>query len=869
MKTVLRRIGSRVGESYSGTLYNGTCSVVLWFLRRLMGRIRMADDQVEEVRRYGREGIVVYALTNKSQLDALILKNLCDRNDLPKPLFCHNINMILWQPALKALRAAVSRIFYDPSREEILRRITLEQSSSIIYLRGSEFLTSPYQRDPLLQLIAAQEELDRPIIVVPHMIIYSKRREKHDKTIADLFFGQTENPGMLRRLILFLRFSKQTFAVAADGLDMKAFLAEHQARSPEMKAFYLRRELVERINAEKRSIFGPLIKSREEIISAVLREPEMMAFMEQTAQSEGRPYLEILSRARKHLMEIAADYTDTYIGFFDKALTWLWNNIYDGIVVDQVGMAKIRQLAKRMPIVVIPCHRSHIDYLLLSYVLYHNNLQMPFIAAGINMAFWPFGHIFRKSGAFFLRRSFKGNDLYGMVFTTYVKVLIQGGWPVEFFIEGGRSRTGKMVMPRFGLLSMVIQAFVEGAAEDLAIIPVYLGYDRVIEEKSYRQELNGAQKAKENTRSLIKSRGILKKRYGSVYLNVGEPILLKSYLASLETSFEDMDLSQRQRFYRKTSYEIADRINKVSVVTPFSLAAAGLLCHYKRGISREDLMEIFDALHDYLAYRGASFADTFVNREKAMTDALDLMESSGLIAKLGFSDEDEEEEFEEIIYSIDEDERLTLEYYKNNILHFFLSIAFVATSILASREDAAPLKSIIEDFRFIKRLFRQEFIFDDHVDDVDEVNDVLSYIHNRGMIRGGEREGAGWIELKGLGREKLMIFAGLLFNYIESYWITLRSCSYLRAKSRQERDFLKKIQRLGEKMYKKGEVSKAEALSQLTYKSALRFLADAGIINVSFVADESKKRSEKMLALTDDRHMIESMRRRLFKFMSQ
>ena len=293
-----------------------------------------------------------------------------------------------------------------------------------------------------------------------------------------------------------------------------------------------------------------------------------------------------------------------------------------------------------MPFVVIPCHRSHIDYLLLSYVFYKNNIQMPFVAAGTNMQFWPMGSIFRRTGAFFLRRSFKGNMLYGEVFSKYLKILIQEGLTIEFFIEGGRSRTGKMALPKYGLLSMIIQAFMEGAAEDLAAIPVYVGYDRVIEESSYLKELGGADKLTEKATDMIKSSKILRKRYGHVYVNIGEPIFLKSYLASFEKSYEAMTVEERQSLYRKIGYEIVLAINRVSVVTPFSFISAGLLCHDRRGISYTDLMEVLGIFRDYLNLKQVKLAATFADEQRAIENALLLFVQAGLISRVG---EDEEE----------------------------------------------------------------------------------------------------------------------------------------------------------------------------------------------------------------------------------
>ncbi len=864
IRLLLQSLSDKVGAFYSGSLYRENRFPLFWILDRFLSRVVIDEESLGQLRELSRKGIVVYALKNKSQLNCLILRNLLYRNRIERPVYCQGITMLFWQPFSIAFRTIISRIFHNPHREEYLKRITKSGRSSIIYLRGSEFIGSRFEKDPLVHLINAQKELDVPVFLVPEMVAYGRKREKKETTTMELFFGPSENPGPLRRLITFLRYSKKAFVVSSEPINLAEFLERNSRNSLQTATYFLRREVIDRINGEKRSIVGPILKSREEIIGKVLRDEELVEFMEEMAATGKKDYGSIVNSAQKSLYEIAANYAETYIGVFDRALSWLWNNIYDGIVIDREGLAEIRRVSKQMPFVVVPCHRSHIDYLLLSHLFYHHNIQLPFIAAGTNLLFWPLGHIFRKSGAFFIRRSFKTDILYRKVFEKYIKVLLEEGLPIEFFIEGGRSRTGKMVMPKYGMLSMIIQAFREGTVDDLAIIPVYIGYDRVIEEKSYLKELEGGEKEKEKTSTLIKSRSVLKRRYGSVYVNIGEPILLKAYLASLEVPFDEMPLSDRQSLYRKMGYQIANEINDKSVVTPFALAACSLLCHFKRGISNYDLMNLMNEFYDYLDFEKVRFSSTLANREKALTDALNMFESSNLVSVMG-PDEDEEEEFEEIIYSVDEDKRLTLEYYKNNILHFFLPISFIATSILSSVNDEISIYKIIEDYGFFKRLFRHEFIFDDTVDDAEEVNAVLSYIQERGMIAGHEDGERAWIEVKGRGRKTLMNFAGLIHNYIESYWVAIRGCMYLKSKKRQEKDLLKRIQKLGVKMYKKGEISKAEAVSQSNYKNALRFLSDSDIVNVAYAKDEKEA---KIYALTDDKIEIEALRRKLFNFMT-
>ncbi|MCG6536238.1 MAG: hypothetical protein L7F78_16440, partial [Syntrophales bacterium LBB04] len=440
--------------------------------------------------------------------------------------------------------------------------------------------------------------------------------------------------------------------------------------------------------------------------------------------------------------------------------------------------------------------------------------------------------------------------------------------PLEFFIEGGRSRTGKMVMPKYGLLSMIIQAYQEKACDDLAVIPVYIGYDRVVEEKAYLQELGGAPKEKERATEMIKSSKLLRRRYGRVYMNVGDPLLLKSYLAAQEKPLEQMTVEDRQSLYRRIGYTIVRAINKVSVVTPFALTASGLLCYDRRGISLGELREVLALLYDYLAFRKVSFAMTFADREKAVAEALHLFNQSGLISRMGTEEEEEAEgEVEEIVYSLGDDKRMNLEYYKNNILHYFLPVSFVAMSVLTSSEDMVPINRVNDDYSFFKRLFRHEFIFDDKKSDEEEVREVLAYLRDRGMIAGFDKDEKEWIEVKGRGRTNLLPFAGLIHNYMESYWVVVRGAYYLRKGPKAERDWLKNIRGLGARMYRKGEIRRAEALSQSNYQSAIRYLQDVNIISVTEVQDKGEKRLTKRYALTVNKVQLESLRRRLFKFL--
>jgi len=859
-------------EYYAGCIYDRQDFWRFRPAKTYLSHVSIADEDVKALQELAGEGVVVYAIKQRSKLNSLMIAELAGRKGLPRPVYCHGINMSFWQPLSKMMKFYGSSFLRRFRKDQITRQGKLDflkrkvsgHESIIIHLGESEFIDSASAQDALASLINLQSNVSFPIFIVPVLVAYGRRREKEDESLINILFGQTEHIGTIRRLITFIRYSKQAFVIPAEPINLASYLSANRGVTSDEMILELRGELIDRIEEEKTAVVGPVLKSREEHIGMVMHDPNLNRFMDDYAQKTKKDRAVIAKDARRYLYEIAADYQEMFIEIWIKVLTWVWNTVYDGLSVDSEGLAKIRNLSKKMPFVIISCHRSHFDYLLLSYVFFKNNIQMPFIAAGNNLSFFPLGYIFRHSGAFFLRRSFRGNELYGEVFAKYMATLLHEGLPLEFFIEGGRSRTGKMVMPKYGLLSMIIQAYQDKYCENLACVPVYIGYDRVIEERSYLQELSGAPKVQENTVEIIKSTKILRKRYGRVYINIGEPIIMKDYLAAQDKSMDQMTLDERQSLYRKIGYETVLEINKVSVVTPFSMVASGLLSHDRRGISYDELRGILTEFYEYLSTRQVKFAATFAHREKAIDDALNIFNSTDIISKIE-ADEDEEE-LQEVVYSLADAKRLNLEYYKNNILHFFVPICFVATSMVKNPEDAMPLAKIMGDYKFLKWLLWNEFIFDESRDDVDEVNDVLAYLHTRSMIVTVEREGEVWIEVKSRGGAKLHPFAGLIHNYLESCWIVIRGMVYLKKKPLTQREWLAKIRPLGDRMFRKGEILRAEALSQVNYQNAIKFLEDAELI-ASSAREEKSGKSVLTYTLTDNRAQLEVVRRRLFKFL--
>lgn len=597
------------------------------------------------------------------------------------------------------------------------------------------------------------------------------------------------------------------------------------------------------------------MKTRKELMAAVLEDPGLRRTVKDLVRAGVGNEQALMKNAREYLLEIASGYNEKWLRLWERFLSRLWRTIYDDFVVDQAGMSQIREIARRMPFVVIPCHRSHVDYLLLSYLLYKNNIPLPRVAAGDNMNFWPLGYVFRQSGAFFLRRSFQGNELYGDVFTTYIKHLLKDGVPVEFFLEGGRSRTGKMAAPRYGMLSMLVHAYQENVCDDLALIPVSLVYDRLIEENSFMTELRGIPKKRESILDVLKNMRVLGKRYGQAYINVGAPIFLKAYFASQQKGFADMTYAEKQSLYRNIGCRIIGEINRASVITPVALLATAFLCRAGKESSEDLLLKIFNTFYDYLDHKKVNFAPALASKEKAVPAVLELFKQWGY---LSLKSEGNGKQGNYASYLITEGKRLNLEYYKNNIIHHFLPVSLAALSILSSIEKEIALSRIRDDCLFLKKLFRQEFIFEG--DGNREIEETLSYLEKCSIINRAEGRVAWKTEE---ARDKLISFAGLLRSYLESYWVTFNAASHLRNELMVEKDGLNYIRTLAEDMYKKGDILRVESLSQENYANALKFLREEEVIN--FAGSSGGNRDEDCLILADETRM-ETLRLRLSNF---
>jgi glycerol-3-phosphate O-acyltransferase len=823
---------------YAGYLPSRPSWLLRYTLDPFFTKVTVQPRMIERLQELSRQGVVVYALKYRSTLDFLFFSRRYRQLGAPVPEVAFDLNLWIFQPFSHLVQIISAGLNYftrkkawpNPFQDGYFLGILQEKRNALLFLVDQVGFRHRFlkpREDPLRHLLEIQEQADFPIFLVPQLIMYSQDPTREDKGLLDLFFGDRENPGRLRKLGLCVRKSKKAVVEVAEPMDLKEFLASSAAQTnPNLRAQNLRRELIQRLDQKRRIVTGPLVKTREELMEITLTDPGLTRFMEHLAETEKKKLPKIKKTAQDYFWEMAADWNLLVIPIMNRMVRWLSRTLFEDVFFDLEGFEKVREAGQRGTLIFIPCHKSHIDYLLLNNLMYQHYLHPPRIAAGKNLAFWPLGPIFRGSGAFFIRRRFLGGKLYAEVLYHYLKTLIRTGYSLEFFIEGGRSRTGKLVLPKIGLLNMILRAYYEGAAQDLIFVPTYIGYDQVLEEKAYLSELEGKKKEKESVGQLVRARKFLKRRYGRAYIQFSEPISLRDHLTRHPVPEGD-EAEKIRTVSNDLALEVVQAINQVSVVTPFSLVCAALLTYPRKGVYRRELLKIIQVLYDYLKARNVPLADSLDNLNKAVEETLAICEVRKLITPIE-KEEGLSDELDLGGYSIDETKRPLLEYYKNNIIHFFLPAAIVSLATLTGPGFDFERQQVLDDVSFLEDFFKFEFFFNGIAPEA-LLDDTLAYFTSREVVvslDGGENR----YTLSASGLKELAYFANLLYNYLESYYVVFRSVKYLQKKPRSEKEFLKRITSIGQKSYKLGEVERSEALSESNFQNALKLFGEKGIV---------------------------------------
>ena len=629
-----------------------------WLLRRLLAlwvRFKVRPDDAV-ARLHDSPNPICYVLETRSVTDLAVLQNACVQLKLARP-----------GKRLVAQARELRSVFY------------LSRSRGIWDERLDR--RPPAQLRQLIELLRADPQAD--IDLVPVSVYWGRAPQKEASWIRLLLVEDWAITSRARKFLQVLFNGRNTILEFDQPLSLRALLGPGAgAESSGRRVTRALRAVYAKTRAAR---IGPDLSHRRTIVARVLRASAVRSAVAQEMREKKISRRQSILQARRYAEEIAANYSHAFIRFMEHALARLWTRLYDGVVFGHVET--LERAAEGNEIVYVPCHRSHMDYLLLSYAIYVNGFAIPHIAAGINLNFPVVGRFLRKGGAFFIRRSFRGNALYTVVFMNYLAAIMARGHSIEYFIEGGRSRTGRLLQPKTGMIAMTVRSFLRDPSRPIVFLPVYFGYERIVEGATYVGELSGKAKEKESVFGLIRSLRRLRERFGQVHVNLGEPIALCDVLDRHDSAWRTRVAEEDARlpWVGKAVDEIANtvmrNINAAAAVTPVNLLAITLLATPRQALAETDLLRQMELYRELL--RGFPYSDRVTVTPLSGAGIVAYGESMKMLTR-------QPHPLGDIVRMSDESAVLAT-YYRNNILHLFalpslVACAFVGNSMVRTRD---------------------------------------------------------------------------------------------------------------------------------------------------------------------------------------
>jgi glycerol-3-phosphate O-acyltransferase len=789
-------------------------------IRLAFAHVQVRAELVERVRQLAGQGAVIYVMRYRSTIDYLLVNAVLQRERLPLARFAPGVSTLWWRPVGKIIRWLLRREGRSSASDgEVFARLVAEGQPVLLFMRshaaagrrrralaaarlGSQFLR---------EVVRAAAAAPRPAYLVPIAIFRGTGFHRRESRFATFLYSMQEAPGEAKRLFTYLWNATQIRLTLGREISLHRFVDEHRREGEDRMARRLARVLQIFLYREERVVLGPTILPRRVIRETVLREPELARLIRRLALERGVPRRAVMKEARGYVDEMAAHFKGLYFGILEFLFNRIYPRVFSGLEV--VGLERVVECMREHPIVLVPCHRSHFDYLILTYIFHTSQLSPPHIAAGINLSFWPMGPLFRGAGAYFIRRSFDDNELYKMVFRKYLTFLIREGYTQEFFIEGGRTRTGKMLQPKLGMLSAIVSAFCQGVRRDLYLVPVSIHYGRIPEEEVYGREATGEAKERESLGALLRARSILSKRFGTAYVSYGEPISLNEALAGRRERFRAQSGQQaveeeKRRFIQRLGFRILRGVNAAAVAGASSVSATALLSAPRAACRLGEFQEAARALVGLLRVQGAHLTASLVSNEVSdFREGLAWLESGGLVERLVDSDG--------VVLHVPVAKRMNLDFYKNNTIHFFMLPALLTQALVAS----VPLTGLRDHVAWWLDLYRWEFPLPERAALADELARWLGRFREARAVVGDHADP---------GHVVIRVTAGILENFREAYLIAARTIAAQHEWPIKQPDLIQRMRREFGTSLLLGEAHKPEGSSVITFNNALSRLTELG-----------------------------------------
>jgi len=779
--------------SFSSSLKKASFRILQWPIKLLVKPAVLPENPIKELE-LDIEQPIYYVISHYSAADLNVLHQQCENLGLPSPLTdgkkCDYI---------------------------FVRKNKHFWNSSTNYVRHQPRLAK------LLEL--QDKNPDMKVQLIPVTVSWGRNPGK-EKSLIRIFLSNTVGGiGFLKKVAVVITLGRQSFITFGKPLQLEPILKA--AGSKEHMILKLVRVLRIYFHHQKAASLGPNVYDRRLLIKELISTSQVSDVIKRQAKKKKISLHEAEKIAVKYAREITGNYSYFVMRVLETAVGWILNRVYDGVQVSNVE--RIREMARDYELVYVPCHRSHMDYLLVSYVLYHQGLVPPHIAAGINMNFWPMGTVLRRAGAFFLRRSFSGNKLYGAIFNEYLNLLFNKGYSVEYFPEGGRSRTGRLLQPKTGMLSMTLENVLRGRKKPLLMVPIYIGYDKIMEGNSYLGELRGSGKKNESIGQLLGARKTLKQSFGQVYVNFGDPVCTETWLDENQSNWRESQGSfdERPKWFsnkiKKLANELMMGINSAAAVSPVTLIALVLLSTPRFAIDKTELLR---QLNLYLKIlRDIPYSPDLVVAEGCAEDILSAAEKLNAVHTVKQSMGD--------IVFFSEQTAVLMTYYRNNVLHLFVLPALIASCFRYSRSMGR--RKLIDNCLIVYPYLKNElFLHWDEEQFSQSLTQCIDFMITEKLL--DEKANKLWRpEERSLEMRSFLLLSESLQNMLKRFAIvlTLLVRHTEESKSFTRRDLESSSQKLAERIAILYDINAPEAFDKAVFSSLIAILREQGAITNS------------------------------------
>lgn len=763
-------------------------TILFWWVKVEENRYHTNIDALKQAPK------IIYVLEHKSLSDALVLDKQCRSLGLPS-IFARQ-DYLGKGNAQPLLTVKQGRTLFGRRPDVIIGRI-----------------------QEIINYLASHPDQD--VLLVPAALYWGRAAENNTNPIKAIFSSNWTMVGHFKKVLTVVLNGRNTFFELNDPVSLRHLLADDiESNVAARKVARILRVHFRRMRA---AVIGPDMSHKRLLLARVLSSDYVNRAIDSHSVEQNIPRAKAQKISRKHAHAIAADVSSTAIRFMSAVLSWVWNKLYHGIRMN--GIEEVRELARENAVVYAPCHRSHIDYLLMSYLLYHNGLSVPHIAAGENINMPVVGRLLRRCGAFYIRRRFGGEKLYTAVFHEYLHAVLTRGFPVEYFVEGGRSRTGRMLKPATGILSMTVVSHLRDHKKPIVIVPVYIGYEKVFEASSYQGELQGKKKKKENLFDLAKTVKKLNNN-GKVSVNFGEAIHINKMLDQQQPGWRNdhYELDSKPEwlsdFVGELAFQLAANINSAAALNPINLVATAMLATPRRAIDGRLLDRHLNMLVDIQQFQPYGSRVSFPEgQSKEWIEYAERMESLSHVSQpLGD------------IYGLNSRNTVAMSYYRNNIQHLYMIPALVVALVAPSNGiTKCELESV---FIHLYPHIRNELFLRPSVGEAkNSIDDWLQYFSSKGLL---SKKGDKWfaIDRSLSSRLDLDMLVNIVLPALERFYIGLSTLVRIGSNKCSPEDLEKQSQLMAQRLSLLNGLDAPEFFDKTLFRRFIESMKKEGEIDI-------------------------------------